>query len=53
MKKLLEVHGIKKFFALLATFAIVQVLISANIINDYLQATLVTICINIVLSGEP
>lgn len=50
MKKLLEVHGIKKFFALLATFAIVQVLISANIINDYLQATLVTICINIVLS---
>ncbi len=50
MKKLLELKGTKKFFALLATFFIVQLLISANIITDYLQATLVTICINIILS---
>lgn len=50
MKKLLELHGIKKIFSLVLTFAIIQLLISANIINDYLQATLATICINIILA---
>lgn len=50
MKKLLELHGMKKIFSLVLTFAIVQLLISTNIINDYLQATLATICINIILA---
>lgn len=50
MKKLLELQGVKKLVSLALTFAIVQILISANIINDYLQATLTTICINIILS---
>jgi branched-chain amino acid transport system permease protein len=50
VKKLLELQGVKKLVSLALTFAIVQILISANIINDYLQATLTTICINIILS---
>lgn len=50
MGKLLEVHGMKKFISLALTFVIIQVLISTEIVSDYLQATLVTICINIVLS---
>lgn len=50
MKKLLEGHGIKKFISLILTFAIIQLLVSTNIINDYLQATLATICINIILA---
>ncbi|MDD4679858.1 MAG: branched-chain amino acid ABC transporter permease, partial [Clostridia bacterium] len=37
-------------FTLLLTFAIIQILIYLNIINDYLQATLATICINIILA---
>ncbi|HCS75222.1 MAG TPA: branched-chain amino acid ABC transporter permease [Clostridiales bacterium] len=40
----------KKLFTLLLTFAIIQILIYLNIINDYLQATLATICINIILA---
>lgn len=32
------------------TFAIVQVLVSTNIINDYIFSTLATICINIILA---
>lgn len=39
-----------KGLSILATFAIVQVLISLGIINDYLQVTLATICINIILA---
>ena len=50
MKKLLELHGTKKFVSLALTFAIIQLLISTNIISDYLQATLATICINIILA---
>lgn len=50
MKKLFEVRGMKKLVSLILTFVIVQLLISFNIINDYLQATLATICINIILA---
>jgi branched-chain amino acid transport system permease protein len=50
LKKIFEVHGIKKLIALIITFIVMQLLISANIINDYVQATLTTICINIVLA---
>lgn len=50
MNKLFEVHGVKKLISLALTFIIIQLLISANIINDYLQATLVTIGINIILA---
>ncbi|HZJ83826.1 MAG TPA: branched-chain amino acid ABC transporter permease [Clostridia bacterium] len=50
MGKLFEVRGMKKIISLGLTFIIMQILISTNIINDYLQATLVTICINIILA---
>lgn len=50
MNKLFEVHGVKKLISLALTFIIIQLLVSANIINDYLQATLVTIGINIILA---
>lgn len=50
MGKLFEVHGMKKLISLVLTFVIIQVLISTEIVSDYLQATLVTICINIILS---
>jgi len=50
MKKLTEIKGIKKWFALLLTFAIVQLLVSFNIFNDYIMSTIATICINIILA---
>lgn len=50
MKKLFQVRGMNKIISLVLTFLIIQLLISANIINDYLQATLATICINIILA---
>jgi len=40
----------KKLIPILSTFIIVQFLVSTNIINPYLQATLATICINIILA---
>ena len=40
----------KKYIAIILTFLIVQLLISTYIIDPYLQATLATICINIILS---
>ena len=40
----------KLIVSLALTFAVIQLLISANIITDYLQATLATICINIILA---
>ena len=40
----------KKWIGLILTFAIVQVLVYLNVINDYLQATIATICINIILA---
>ncbi|HHY81924.1 MAG TPA: branched-chain amino acid ABC transporter permease [Clostridiales bacterium] len=39
-----------KWIILALTFIIIQLLIQVNIINDYLQATLATICINIILA---
>jgi branched-chain amino acid transport system permease protein len=50
LKKLLSNNVITKWAALALLFIIMQVLISTNIINDYLQATLATICINIILA---
>ncbi|HHW57646.1 MAG TPA: branched-chain amino acid ABC transporter permease [Clostridia bacterium] len=50
MGKILDSRFGKKIIFLLLTFVIVQILISTNIINDYLQATLATICINIILA---
>jgi branched-chain amino acid transport system permease protein len=40
----------KKLIAAALTFLVIQLLISANVINDYLQATLATICVNIILA---
>ena len=40
----------KKLIGIVLTFVIIQLLISTNIINSYLQATLATICINIILA---
>ena len=48
MKHILK--NMTKPVLLLATFAIVQVLISFNIINDYYQVTLALICINIIMA---
>lgn len=50
MKKLIELPWFKKTASLVLTFTIIQLLISVNIISDYLQATLATICINIILA---
>ena len=40
----------KKWIAVILTFAIIQLLVYLNIINDYLQATMATIFINIILA---
>lgn len=50
MSNIFNKDWVRKFFSLILTFIIVQILISTNIINDYLQATLATICINIILA---
>ncbi|MDD4689548.1 MAG: branched-chain amino acid ABC transporter permease [Eubacteriales bacterium] len=50
MKKLFEARGMKKIFLLILTYGIVQLLISTNIINYYLQDYLAQICINIILA---
>jgi len=50
MKKLLKSNAANKIISLSLTFVIIQVLISTNIISDYLQTTLATICINIILA---
>lgn len=50
MKKLFGANWVKKLASLILTFGIVQLLISLNIINSYLQTTLATICINIILA---
>ena len=50
MNKFLETRGIKKIIVLTLTFVIIQLLISKNIINDYMQATMATICINLILA---
>lgn len=41
---------LKKILSLVAVYAIVQILISLNILGDYYQITLATICINIILA---
>lgn len=50
MKNALKKGWLKKLLALAATYGVVQLLISVGIVNDYLQATLATICINMVLA---
>ncbi len=50
MKNIFKHKVLHKFIMILITYAAVQALISAGIIDDYLQATLATICINIVLA---
>lgn len=50
MKNVLKNKILSQLIALVLTYIIVQVLISTNIINDYLMATIATICINIVLA---
>lgn len=50
MKKLLGTNWIKTLVSLILTFVIIQLLISLDIINSYLQSTLATICINIILA---
>lgn len=50
MKKLFNINWIKTLVSLILTFVIIQLLISFNIINSYLQSTLAAICINIILA---
>lgn len=50
MKRLIKKQGLNKIILLALTFLIIQTLISTGIISDYMQATLVTICINIILA---
>lgn len=50
MNKILRSNWAKKAVSIILTYGIIQLLISTNIISDYLQATLVTICINIILA---
>jgi len=50
MKKMFKIQAVRKLVFLALTFAIVQLLISTNIIDAYLQNTLVAICINIILA---
>ena len=50
MKKLFRTNWIKTLVSLILTFVIIQLLISLNIINSYLQTTLAAICINIILA---
>ena len=50
MKKVIANPTLKKCITLGLTFVIVQILVSTNIINDYIFSTLTTICINIILA---
>ncbi len=50
MKKILNHKALQKLIMILITYAIVQGLITAGFIDDYIQTTLATICINIVLA---
>ena len=47
---LLKITAIRKLLMIIALFVIIQLLMSANIIDAYLQMTLMTICINIILA---
>ncbi|MFO7154679.1 MAG: branched-chain amino acid ABC transporter permease [Caldicoprobacter oshimai] len=50
MKGILSTQFTRRLILVVLAYVIVQLLISVNIINDYLQATLTTICINIILA---
>jgi len=50
VKKLLKSGIMKKTISIVLTFVVIQILISTNIISAYLQDTLTTICINIILA---
>ncbi len=50
MARLLKTNWVKKSLALILTYAVIQLLISTNILGGYYQDTLVTICINIILA---
>lgn len=50
MKKLFKTNWVRTLVSLILTFVIIQLLISLNIINSYLQTTVATICINIILA---
>jgi len=47
---ILKRNWVKGLISLILTFGIIQLLISLDIINVYLQSTLATICINIILA---
>ncbi|MDD4495777.1 MAG: branched-chain amino acid ABC transporter permease [Eubacteriales bacterium] len=49
-KKFLRKKWLMKLISLIAFFVIIQLLITFGIIDSYMQATLVTICINIILA---
>jgi branched-chain amino acid transport system permease protein len=51
-KELLKKNWIVKLISLAALYIIVKVFISVGIIDSYLQATLTTICINIILAAS-
>ncbi|MEA4890418.1 MAG: branched-chain amino acid ABC transporter permease [Clostridiaceae bacterium] len=42
--------ALRKLLLIVLTYAVVEILILTGVINDYLQATLATICINIILA---
>jgi len=50
LKTLINPNIIIRIISLALAFTVVQVLISVNVINSYLQITLATICINIILA---
>ncbi len=50
MKNIFKHKTLQKFISILITYAAIQGLITVGIIDDYWQATLATICINIILA---
>jgi len=50
MNRVLNLKNIKYFIGLAAFYGIVQILIFTNILSDYYQVTMTTICINIILA---
>jgi len=50
MKNLFKKSAVIKTISIILIFAIVQILLLTNIINDYYFTTLVTVCINIILA---
>jgi len=50
VKGILKKNWVKGLISLVLTFGTIQILIMADIINDYLRSTLATICINIILA---